>query len=220
MPVTLATIKQNHTINTFLRQADRNLAILGLTEHGFRHANLVAQIAGNVLERLEYPPREVELAQVAGYCHDIGNLISRANHGGFGACLLFPILKELGMPDEESAIIISAVGNHEEEVGTAVTPVSAALILADKSDVHRTRVRNPDQATYDIHDRVNFAAVRSFVNVDKEKRTVALELTIEREICPVMDYFEIFLSRMVMCRRAAELLDCQFKLEINGASLL
>ncbi|MCK9221627.1 MAG: HD domain-containing protein [Limnochordia bacterium] len=220
MRITLKTVKENQTISAFLSQADQNLAVLGFTEHGFRHANLVAQIAGNILDRLDYPKRQVELAEIAGYCHDIGNLVSRLNHGGFGACLLYPILKAENMSDEELAIIISAVGNHEEDVGSAVTPVSAALILADKSDVHRTRVRNRDQATFDIHDRVSFAAVRSFVNVDKQKRTISLELSIQREICPVMEYFEIFLSRMIMCRRAAELLDCQFKLEINGACLL
>jgi len=218
--VTLENVKNDPRIDSLLRAADSNLGVLGYTEHGYRHAGLVAHIAYNILNRLDYPQREAELAAIAGYCHDIGNAISRNDHGMGGAALVYPILSDLGMDTQEIAIIISAIGNHEEEVGQAVNPVSAALILADKSDVHRSRVRNNDFATFDIHDRVSYAATHSFLDVDPTNSTITLELTIETEICPVMEYFEIFLTRMMMCRRSAGLLDCDFGLVINEAQLL
>lgn len=220
MKVTLADVKANPLIDAYIRKADEHLAAIGFTEHGYRHVELVASIAKNVLRRLGFSQREAELAEIAGYTHDIGNAVSRIGHETAGAVLLAPILTQLGMQPDEVAIVCGAVGNHGETTGNPVNNVSAALILADKSDVHRTRVRNPDAATFDIHDRVNYAVVHSFLNVDSPSRKITLELTIETEICPVMDYFEIFLTRMLMCRRAAEFLGCTFHLNINGAALL
>jgi hypothetical protein len=173
-----------------------------------------------VLARLGYAEREQELAAIAGYLHDLGNVVSRAEHGRSGAVLAAPLLFELGMDPSEVAPIIGAIGNHEDQVGQAVNAVAAALILADKSDVHRSRVRNPDLAKFDIHDRVNYAVERSFLHVDGVKRAVTLELTIDVKMVPVMEYFEIFLTRMVMCRRAAEFLSARFGLVINGTTLL
>lgn len=173
-----------------------------------------------MLSRLGYTEREAELAAIAGYLHDLGNVVSREQHGRNGACLVAPFLFELGMEPAEVATVIGAIGNHEEQVGKAVNAVAAALILADKSDVHRSRVRNPDLAKFDIHDRVNYAVERSFLNVDGARRTVTLDLTIDVRMVPVMEYFEIFLTRMVMCRRAAEFLSARFGLVINHATLL
>lgn len=207
-------------MDAYLRRANEHLGVLGYTEHGYRHAELVARIARNVLLRLGFPGREAELAEVAGYLHDIGNAVGRAHHGTAGGLLASSILERLGMDPDEAAIVIGAIGNHEEEVGQPVSNVSAALILADKGDVHRTRVRNPDLATFDIHDRVNYGATRSFMNVNEEKRTAALELTVDTRICPLMEYFEIFLTRMIMCRRAAEHLGASFKLIMNDVVLL
>jgi metal-dependent HD superfamily phosphatase/phosphodiesterase len=192
----------------------------GYTEHGFRHAQLVSSISRQVLSRLGYTERETELAAIAGYLHDLGNVVSRRDHGRNGALLAAPILFELGMEPAEVATIVGAIGNHEDEVGQAVNAVAAALILADKSDVHRSRVRNADFTKFDVHDRVNYAVERSFLKVDAGQRTVTLELTIDVKLVPVMEYFEIFLSRMVMCRRAAEFLSTRFGLVINRTTLL
>lgn len=219
-PVTLEDVKKHPLTCAYLEKANEHSGRMGLNEHGFRHCGLVSNIAGNILERLGYGEREVELARIAGYMHDIGNAVSRHDHGLTGALLTEGILRDLGMDGAEIATIIGAIGNHEEEHGQPVSHVSAALILADKSDVHRSRVRNEDVATFDIHDRVNYAVVHSFLDVDPVERTISLQLTIETEICPVIEYFEIFLSRMLMCRRAAILLDTEFKLIVNGASLL
>lgn len=213
-------VRNNQTIEVLIRQANEHLGAEGYTEHGFRHAQLVSSIGRQVLARLDYPERERELAAIAGYVHDAGNVVSRADHGRTGAVLVAPILFALGMEPAEVATVIGAIGNHEDEVGQAVNPVAAALILADKSDVHRSRVRNPDLAKFDIHDRVNYAVVRSFLNVDGAKRTVTLDLTIDVKMVPVMEYFEIFLTRMVMCRRAAEFLSARFGLVINRTTLL
>ncbi|HLT57743.1 MAG TPA: HD domain-containing protein [Limnochordales bacterium] len=218
-PVTLEAVRAHPRVGAFIRQADAHLAALGFTEHGERHCSLVANIAHNVVARLGYSPREAELAAIAGYTHDIGNVVGRAGHALTGAVLMAPILDELGMPPHEAAIILGAIGNHEEAHGHPVNRVSAALILADKSDVHRTRVRNRDPATFDIHDRVNYAVVRSFLHVDGSARAITLELTIEQQATSVMEYFEIFLQRMIMCRRAAEFLGCRFHLVANGARL-
>ncbi len=220
MKVTLAEVKAHPLIDAYVRKADEHLAAIGFTEHGYRHVELVARMAKELLLKLGYPEREAELAEIAGYTHDIGNVVNRNTHEIAGAVLLTSLLADLGMDPDEVAVVAGAVGNHEEETGSPVNHVAAALILADKSDVHRTRVRNPDAATFDIHDRVNYAAVRSFLNVEPAGRTITLELTIETEICPVMEYFEIFLTRMLMCRRAAEFLGCTFHLNINGAALL
>ncbi len=218
--VTLDEIKKDQVIDTCIRKGNEYLGVMGFTEHGYRHINLISRIARNILERLNFPRREVELAAIAGYMHDIGNVISRYDHGQSGATLAFHILTKMDVPSEDIAIIISAIGNHEEEYGHPVNSVAAALILADKSDVHRSRVRNQDFSTFDIHDRVNYAVEHSFLRVNGETRTITMELTIDIDICPVMEYFEIFLSRMVLCRRAADFLKSHFALEINGAKLL
>lgn len=218
-PVTLEVVRAHPRVGAYIRAADDHLAAIGFTEHGERHCGLVAKIAHNVIVRLGYPSREAELAAIAGYVHDIGNMVGRAGHALTGAVLMAPILEELAMPPEEAAVILGAIGNHEEAHGHPVNRVSAALILADKTDVHRTRVRNRDPATFDIHDRVNYAVVRSFLHVDGTARTITLELTIEQQVTSVLEYFEIFLQRMIMCRRAAEFLDCRFHLVANGARL-
>ena len=213
-------VKQDPEVDAFIRRASQNLEEMGYTEHGFRHVGLVSNIAHNVLSRLGYPTRSAELAGIAGYLHDIGNVASRDHHGQSSALMTMSILSRMGMDPVEVALVMAAVGNHEEEYGHPVNEISAAVILADKSDVHRTRVRKKDIPTMDIHDRVSYAAERSFLDVDAEKRVITLTLTIDIGICPVMEYFEIFLSRMTMCRKAASVLGCEFKLEINGACLL
>jgi hypothetical protein len=217
--VTLEEIQQEPAISTFIASADRVMEGLGYTEHGYRHANLTSRIAYNVMARLGNEGRMAQLAAIAGYLHDVGNMVARENHAQIGALLVYDVFKDR-MHHRDLALVMAAVGNHEEEGGEAVSPVSAAVILADKSDVHRSRVRKSAQIDFDIHDRVNYAAEQSFLRVDSAARTVTLELTIDTEISHVMEYFEIFLQRMMMCRRAAERLDCQFKLTINGATLL
>ncbi|WP_371369542.1 hypothetical protein SRRS_26670 [Sporomusa rhizae] len=218
--VTIAQLKVDHEVQVYLTRSTEYLGHLGFTEHGLRHAGIVSALAYKVLQELEYPARDCEIAAIAGYLHDIANMINRFNHGGFGAVMAFDILTRMQMPPEEIALVISAIGNHEEERGNAVNQVAAALILADKSDVHRARVTNRDFAKFEIHDRVNYAAESSKLLVDKTSRTITLAVTIDTKICPVMEYFEIFLLRMVMCRRAAEFLDCSFKLVINDYELL
>jgi len=215
----LEDFQRDTQISTFITSADRVMEGLGFTEHGFRHANLTARIAFNLMSRLGFDERTASLSCLSGYLHDIGNMVTRASHGQVGALLAYDTLKDR-MRMADLALVMGAVGNHEEEGGEAASAVSAAVILADKSDVHRSRVRKSAQIDFDIHDRVNYAAEQSFLRVDSSARTVTLELTIDTEISHVMEYFEIFLARMVMCRRAAERLDCQFKLTINGATLL
>ena len=217
--VTLEEIQQDRQISTFISGADRVMEGLGFTEHGFRHANLTGRIAFNLLSRLGFDDRTSNLACLAGYMHDIGNMVARRDHGQVGALLVYDVLKER-MAMADLSLVMGAVGNHEEPGGEGAGAVAAAVILADKSDVHRSRVRKSAQIDFDIHDRVNFAAEQSFLRVDSAARTVTLELTIDTDISHVMEYFEIFLDRMVMCRRAAERLDCRFKLTINGATLL
>ena len=218
--VKLPTVKSHPAVKTFIRLADESLGRLGYTEHGFRHAKIVARDARKVLQGLGFEHREPERAAIAGYLHDMGNFISRAGHPQSGAAISYQILTELGMPLPDIGVVLGAVGNHEEGIGQPVSPEGAALILADKADVHRSRVRNKDQDTFDIHDRVNFAAESSVLSVDAEHRTLTLELTIDTTISTIMEYFEIFLERMAMCRRAAEFLDCRFRLVINGTVLL
>ncbi|HHW73484.1 MAG TPA: HD domain-containing protein [Firmicutes bacterium] len=220
MAVKLADVKQHPTIRAYVQQADDNLAAMGFTEHGLRHISLVSDLARSILLSLGREERLAELAAIAGYVHDLGNCVGRVHHGAAGALLVEPVLRELGMPPAEVALILSAVGNHEEEVGEPVNAVAAALILADKSDVHRTRVRNREISTFDIHDRVNFAVNKSVLDVDAEQGLITLNITIETEYTPIMDYFEIFLERMLMCRRAASFLGCQFRLRINEVQLL
>lgn len=218
--ITLEDIKKDPQVNIYIEKANEHLGAMGFTEHSFRHSNLVAKIAYNILTRLGYSVREAELAAIAGYLHDIGNMVSRYGHALAGANIAMAILERLGMPYNEIADIISAIGNHDEKEGRVVNPVSAALVLADKSDVHRSRVRNRDYASFDIHDRVNFAVKRSFLRIEKESKIITLELVIDTMIIQVMEYFEIFLSRMVLCRRAATCLNTRFSLVINDTRLL
>ncbi|MEW6425779.1 MAG: HD domain-containing protein [Bacillota bacterium] len=218
--ITLQDVKNNPIIDSFIRKGNEYLGVMGFTEHSYRHLDLVSTIAYSILNELGYPQRNAELAAIAGYLHDIGNVISRNEHGISGANLCFPILVTMGMPPEEVAVVISAIANHEESHGQPVTEVAAALIVADKSDVHRTRVRNPDFVTFDIHDRVNYAVEKASLKVVSARRTITMDLSIDISICPVMEYFEIFLTRMMLCRRAANFLNCNFELVINGSKLL
>lgn len=219
-PVTLDVVKSHEGVQTFISLADRYLGEMGYTEHGFRHAGLVANISFNVLHRLGFDDRTAELGAISGYLHDLGNFVSRTMHSQTGAAITYNLLRDLGMTYGEIGIVLAAIGNHEEEFGHPVNPAGAALIVADKSDVHKSRVRAKDAQLFDIHDRVNHAVDHSFLRVDDQAHTLTLELSIDTEQAGVMEYFEIFLSRMVMCRRAAEFLECQFKIEINGAKLL
>lgn len=218
--ITIETLRKDEEIGVYLKCSTEYLGTLGFTEHGKRHVSIVARRARNVLKDLDFSERDCELAEIAGYLHDIANMINRFNHGGMGAVMAYNILSRLKMPPEEIALVISAIGNHEEERGNAVNHVASALILADKSDVHRTRVTNTDFATFEIHDRVNFAAESADLEVNKKDKTIKLLLSIDTKICPVMEYFEIFLARMMMCRRAANFLACRFGLVINGNELL
>ncbi|MCL6581082.1 MAG: HD domain-containing protein [Firmicutes bacterium] len=218
--VTLDHVKRDPEVQAYLAAGDAVLAAMGYTEHGQRHASLVASIARNILERLGFPNREAELAAIAGYLHDLGNVVCRHRHEQVGGVIAMQILTRLGLPPAETAMVVAAIGNHGEDIGEPVNNVAAALFLADKSDVHRTRVRNPEVASFDIHDRVNYAAQHSFVRVDEKRKAVTLELTIDTKISPVMDYFEIFLTRMLLCRRAARFLGCDFELVINDVKLL
>jgi uncharacterized protein len=217
--ITVLQVRRHPHVNVYLTTADEHLRQIGYTEHGVRHAELVSKIAGNVLDRLDHPQRQVELAQIAGLLHDIGNIINREMHGQIGAMLARDILNDLGMDISEVVPIIGAIGNHESIRGHAISAIAAALILADKADVHRSRVHNTRPEEFDIHDRVNYAATRSFLRVLPDEKRINLELSIDNSIASVMDYFQIFLSRMIMCRHAAEYLGCNFSLEINGITL-
>ena len=220
--VTLDTVKADPEVQAFIRNANRNLGVIGYTEHGFRHVGLVANIARNILKRMGFDRRQQELAAIAAYLHDIGNVVSRLDHARTSALLAHGILSRLGATPEDTAIVMGAIGSHEDEghIGEPVHAVSAALILADKADVHRSRVRNPDPTTFDQHDRVNFAATSSRLRVDPDATSITLELEIDTSIAPVMHYFEIFLPRMLMSRRAAEALGYAFHITINDVSVL
>ena len=218
--LTYEEITKNEAIKTYIRKADESLTALGYTEHSFAHVTRVANTAGNILTTLGYPERDVELAKIAAYLHDIGNLVNRTDHAQSGAVMAFRILDHLGGSPEEIATITTAIGNHDEGTAFAVNPIAAALILADKTDVRRSRVRNREATTFDIHDRVNYSVEKSSTKINDEKTEITLEITIDTDLCPVMDYFEIFLGRMILCRKAAEKLGLQFKLNINGQILL
>ena len=219
--ITIKEVKNDSDVIAFIARADKVMEEIGYTEHGYRHADLVSKIAFNILDRLGYSQREAELAEIAGYLHDIGNLVNRKNHYLVGAKISGDILKRLGMEPDEVSQIMSAIGNHEEESGTAIDAITAALILADKSDVHRSRVRRDiAEFAFDIHDRVNYAVNHSFIRVNNEEKKIELELEIDTDISKVMDYFEIFLDRMTMCRRAADTLECEFEIIINGMKIL
>ena len=218
--ITFEEIKQDPAIRTYIKKADESLINLGFTEHSFAHVGLVAANSKYILETLGYSPREVELVQIAAYLHDIGNLVNRIDHSQSGAVMAFRLLDHMNMDPLDIAEVVTAIGNHDEGTGTPVSPMAAALILADKSDVRRSRVRNQDTSKFDIHDRVNYSVERSEVLLDLPGRTVTLSLSINTEVCAVMDYFEIFMGRMLLCRKAAEKLGLQFKLMINEQQLI
>lgn len=217
--VTFDEIKKNHEIKTYIQASNNVLGAVGYTEHGFAHAMRTADIASRILRETGHDERTCELAMIAGYMHDIGNAVNRTDHAQSGGIMAFQILTHLGFSPEETVAVVSAIGHHDEGTAAPVTPIAAALILADKSDVRRSRVRNKDDV-FDIHDRVNFAVKKSDLLLKHEEHTIILKLSIDTEICPVMDYFEIFLTRMVLCRRAAETLQLKFELLINNSRLL
>ena len=218
--VTFEQLKQNDAIRTYITKADESLIALGYTEHSFAHVTRVAEIGGYILETLGYSKHDVELVKIAGYLHDIGNLVNRIDHSQSGAVMAFRILTELGMPPEDVATVVTAIGNHDEGTGVPVNPVAAALIIADKTDVRRSRVRNRDIASFDIHDRVNYSVEKSLVRINQEHTLIKLKLSVDTHYGSVMDYFEIFMNRMLMCRRATEKLGMEFKLIINEQQLI
>ena len=218
--ITYDQLRHSPEIRTYIQRADESLCALGFTEHSFAHVTRVSETAAYILSELGYDAHEIELAKIAGYLHDIGNLVNRVDHSQSGAVMAFRLLDHMDMPAEDIATIVTAIGNHDEGTGVPVNGVAAALILADKSDVRRSRVRNEDIATFDIHDRVNYSVEMSRLILDKEQRTVTLSLDIATGVASVMSYFEIFLGRMIMCRKAADKLGLQFKLNINGQMLI
>ena len=218
--LTLDDIKRSPAIKTYVQSADRVMQAMKFTEHGFAHAGIASHVAAHILSALNYDDRTCELASIAGYMHDIGNNINRYDHAQSGASMAFTLLSQMGMDPDETAMIVTAIGHHDEGSGGPVHPISAALIIADKSDVRRSRVRDKADINIDIHDRVNYAVTDSELEVFPVEKIIRLGLTIDTRICPVMEYFEIFLSRMLMCRKAAEYLGCRFTLDINGTKLL
>ena len=220
MVVTFDEIKHNQTIRCYIDEADRALKALGFTEHSYAHVTKAATTAEKILTELGYSEREAELAKIAGYMHDIGNVVNRIDHAQSGAVMAFRLLDKIGMDPNEIALVISAIGNHDESTAAPVNAVAAAQILADKTDVRRSRVRNRNHTAFDIHDRVNYAVEESKTYFNSDRTAFVLELTIDTSMCPVMDYFEIFLGRMSLCRRAAEFLKIRFELIINGQRIL
>lgn len=217
--ITLDQVRKNDKVKIYLEKANEQMDALGYTEHGFRHAGIVASMAKYIPTSLGLEPRLGELAAISGYLHDLGNVVNRKDHGELSAILAYDILKDMGMDPAEIATIMGAIGNHEEELGSPISSVGAALILADKADVHRSRVQNPNPLAFDIHDRVNHAVTHSQLRVDNEHKSINLELTTDTQSASVMEYFEIFLLRMLMSRRAADYFGCKFKLIINGVEL-
>jgi metal-dependent HD superfamily phosphatase/phosphodiesterase len=213
-------IRELPFVKTYLEKADKYLEAIGYTEHGLRHAKIVSKSTQYILTSLKFPEKTIILAGIAGYLHDIGNLISRTNHGITSALVAQKILEQMGLPLDETIAVMSAIANHDEHVGEPTDEMAAALIIADKADVHRSRVRNENFISFDIHDRVNFAVTKSFLTVDEKKMMIKLELVIDTKISHVMEYFEIFIDRMILCRKAAKLLDCRFGLVINEVKLL
>ena len=220
MSMTYEQIKDNETIQIYIAQADKSLAALGFTEHSFAHVTRVAEMAGYILSIMGHDPRTVEVAKIAGYLHDIGNLVNRVDHSQSGAVMAFRLLDNLGFDPLEIATIVTAIGNHDEGTGVPVDEVAAALILADKSDVRRSRVRNQDVQSFDIHDRVNYSVTKSELKINEAHTLIKLKLTVDTRFGSVMDYFEIFMGRMLLCRKAAEKLGLQFKLMINEQQLI
>lgn len=218
--VTYEMIKENEAIKTYIERADASLKALGYTEHSYAHVGTVAKRASELLSGLGYSERELELVKISAYLHDIGNVVNRVDHSQSGALIAFRILDNLGMDAYEIAEIVTAIGNHDEGTGVPVSPLAAALIIADKSDVRRSRVRNNDFSTFDIHDRVNYSVTDSSLLLNADGRVVSLYLTVDTSISSIMDYFEIFLVRMKLCRKAAEALGLKFELIINGQKIL
>ncbi len=218
--ITLEDVKNNEEVKYLILGSQKHLDALGYTEHSIRHISIVSKRAGDILEALDYPKERIELAKIAGYLHDIGNCVNRVDHAHSGAILAYQILKDMNMEQEYRTEIMTAIGNHDEKTGTAVSDISAALILADKSDVHRDRVVNTNISTFDIHDRVNYAVTNANLNIDKENRKVTLDIKIDTKICPVLDYFEIFMDRTMMSKYAAKYLKIWFELIINDTRLL
>jgi len=219
MKITFQDVKNNEAIKTYIKKADESLIALGYTEHSFAHVTKVAETAADILLTLGYNEREAELARIAGYLHDIGNVINRVDHAQSGAVMAFRILDNMGSDPEDTATIVTAIGNHDESTAFPVNPIAAALILADKTDVRYTRVRNIDPASFDIHDKVNYSVKKADLSIVKDEH-ITLTLTVDTTMCVVMDYFEIFLGRMKLCRRAAEKLGLEFRLNINGQQLI
>lgn len=216
MTVTVQSIKESEEIKAYIEKGNATLGVMGFTEHSFGHAVKVSKTAGEILKKLGHGEREIELAEIAGYLHDIGNCVNRTDHAHTGAVMAMQFLREQGMDPKETAVIISAIGQHDEKTGVAVDAVSAALILADKTDVRRNRVRNQIKETFDKHDRVNYAAISSELSVETEKKAIRLDIELDEAICSIVDYFEIFMQRTLMCKRAAEMLGCRFTMYANG----
>ena len=218
--LTYEQVTKSEAIRTYIIRADESLVALGFTEHSFAHVVHVAETAGYILQTMGFDQRTIELAKIAGYLHDIGNLVNRSDHSQSGAVMAWSILNDMGCDPAEIATIVTAIGNHDEGTGVPVNAVAAALILADKADVRRSRVRNSDISTFDIHDRVNYSVKKSLLKINEEKTIVKLTLTVDTQYGSVMDYFEIFMGRMILCRKAAEKLGLQFKLIINEQQLI
>ncbi len=218
--ITFEQIKKSPEIRTYIQRADESLTALGYTEHSFAHVTKCAVVAGTILEKLGYDAHTTDLARIAGYMHDIGNVVNRHDHAQSGAIMAFRILDKMGMSPDDVSAIITAIGNHDEATAAPVNAISAALILADKTDVRRSRVRSNATIDFDIHDRVNYAVESSELIFDEAQKTLTQRMTIDTEICPVMEYFEIFLSRMLLCRKSAEYLGVKFHIDINGHVLL
>lgn len=217
--ITYEDVKNNRKVNAYIRKADESLSALGYTEHSFAHVSRVAETASRILLMQGYSPREAELARIAGYLHDIGNVVNRIDHAQSGAVMAFRILDQMGAEPDDIATIVTAIGNHDESTAFPVNPVAAALIIADKTDVRRSRVRNTDITSFDIHDRVNYSVKESSVEMEKDAY-VQLRISLDTDICAVIDYFEIFMERMLLCRKSALKLGLEFRLMINGQRLL
>ena len=218
--ITYEQIKKDPAIREYIIRADESLLALGFTEHSFAHVGKVASVVEYILSELGHSEHDIEIAKIAAYLHDIGNLVNREEHSQSGAVMAFRILDNMGMEPADIATVVTAIGNHDEGTGVPVNTVAAALILADKSDVRRSRVRNNDISTFDIHDRVNYSVTSSELSINTREGTIMLELSVENEYSSVMDYFEIFLERMILCRKAAQTLGLKFQLTINGQKLL
>lgn len=218
--MTYKEIRKNKEVRMYLKKGNDNLGVLGFTDHSEVHCTLVADRAGMILKKLGYSEHDVEMAQIAGFMHDMGNAVNRQRHAEYGALLADRILAGTDLPLEDRVTIVSAIGNHDESTGGAKDAISAALIIADKTDVRRNRVRAKEMPNFDIHDRVNYAVKEAKLKVNAEKKVITLHLQIDESICSMLEYFEIFLQRMLMCRRAAELLGVKFKLTANGSKIV